>query len=399
MARFAYKAKRSPTEITEGAIEADSENAVISKLNKSGYYPVWIREESMNAAKPQVLRVKPRSLAGFTRRVSDLLESGLTLYSALSVVESQSGSCDLKTIICCVRDGVKQGKSFSAALKQYPEVFSELYINVIHSGEESGSMNEALAGMADFMDKCEDIRSRIIAALAYPCLTAIVGFMTIIVLIVFIIPRLVNMFIEMGEELPLATRALIWISDFARAYWGFSVFFVVCAIFLFKRAESIPITKNKIDRMKLKMPVLGDIAKNSEFMRFSKTLSILLKSGVPMLNSLNIASGVVANSAIKEDIAFIHNDVKAGMSLSASIKNRECFPLYLANMVAVGEEGGFLDKALLNISRNYEIELDRTMKIITALIEPVFIFIMGAVIGFIVVAMLLPVFQISLEAH
>lgn len=399
MARFAYKAKRSPAEIAEGAIEADSESAVISKLNRSGYYPVWIREESAIAAKPRILRIKPRSLAGFTRRVSDLLESGLTLYKALGVVESQSGGGDLKTIICCVRKDIKEGKCFSSALKQYPGIFSELYINVVHSGEESGSIEEALAGMADFLDKCEDFRSRIIAALAYPCLTAIVGLLTIIVLTVFIIPRLAGMFIEMGEKLPLATMALIRISGFARAYWIFLVFFAACAVFLFKRAESIPVTKNKIDKIKLRIPVFGNISKNLEFMRFSKTLSMLLKSGVPMLSSLNIASGVVSNSAIKEDIAFIHNDVKAGAGLAISIKKRERFPLYLADMVAVGEEGGFLDKALLNISRNYETELDRAMKIVTALIEPVFILIMGAVIGFIVVAMLLPVFQMSLAGH
>jgi len=399
MAKFAYKAKRSPTEITEGAMEAGSENAVINKLNQLGYHPVWIMEESVSAAKARILRIKSKDLADFTRRVSELLESGLTLYNALSVVESQSGSCNLKTIICCIEDSLKEGKCFSAALKRYPGVFSELYVNVIRSGEESGSMNETLAGMADFLDKTEDMRSKIIAALAYPGLTAIIGFMTIVILIVFIIPRLVNMFIEMGEELPLATRALIWISDFARAYWIFSAFFAVCAIFLFKRVKLNPIARNKIDKIRLKIPILGNIAKNSEFMRFSKTLSMLLKNGVPMLNSLKIASSVVANNAIKEDINFIHNDVKAGMSLAASIKKRECFPLYLANMVAVGEEGGFLDKALLNISRNYEIELDRAMKIITALMEPVFILIMGMVIGFIVVAMLLPVFQISLVAH
>jgi type II secretory pathway component PulF len=154
-----------------------------------------------------------------------------------------------------------------------------------------------------------------------------------------------------------------------------------------------------MDRIKLKIPVFGKLIRDTELARFSRTFSMLLKNGVPMLDSLEITSEVITNNAIKEDIDSVYNDVKAGMSITSAIKKRECFPLFVSNMAAVGEEGGFLDKALLNIARNYETEMDRVMKIITALLEPAFILIMGLVVGFIVVAMLLPVFEISLTAH
>lgn len=399
MTKFIYKAKKSPTEIMESAMEADSENAVANKLIQSGCYPVWIRKELTGSVNAQICRIKPKDLADFTRSVSELLRAGLTLYNALSVVENQAESNNLKIIVCTVKGGIKEGICFSEVLKRYPGVFSGLYVNLVRSGEESGSMNEALADIADFLDKNEDVRSRIITALAYPGLTAIVGLATIIILIVFIVPRLVNMFIDMGERLPLATRMLMWMGDFIRAYWILLILFIGGAAFLLKSSESNHIVRSKIDRMKLKTPVFGNLAKNLEFMRFLRTLSMLLKNGVPMLDSLKIASGVITNSAIREGISVIHDDVKAGMSFSASIKKRKYFPLFLANMVAVGEEGGFLDKALSNIARNYEIQLDRAMKIIIALMEPVFILIMGLGIGFIVVAMLLPVFQISLTVH
>ena len=208
-----------------------------------------------------------------------------------------------------------------------------------------------------------------------------------------------KIFKDEGQQLPLPTRILIGASDFVRAYWFLLAIFIAGTVFLFKTGSSNPSGKNKIDRIKLKIPVFGDLLKNAELARFSRTLSMLLKNGVPMLDSLEITSDVIINSVIKEEIDEIYNDVKAGSSLALGIKKRKNFPVFVANMTAVGEEGGFLDKALLNIARSYETEADRAMKIITALLEPGFILIMGLVVGFIVVAMLLPVFEISLTAR
>nr|MBU1327772.1 type II secretion system F family protein [Candidatus Omnitrophota bacterium] len=410
MPRFIYRVKKGPEENLEGAIEADSENAAVNKLIQSGYYPVWVTEKESFVRKSFIsygksredlyrVKIKTKETANFTRRLSELLGSGLALYNALGVIENQTENNNLKLIIGTVKSRIKDGKKFSEALENYPYIFSELCVNLVRSGEESGLVNEVLENISDFLDKDEDMRSKVIVALAYPGLMAIVGLATVFILVIFIVPRLVNIFIEMGEELPLVTRILLRISDFIKAYWILLILFMGGLIFLLKSGKLNPIAKNKIDRIKLRLPILGDLVRNVEFARFSRTLSMLLKNGVPILDSLKITSGVVTNNAIRRDISAIHNDVKLGLSLATAMKKRECFPLFLANMAAVGEEGGFLDKALFNIARNYEIESDKTMKTLTAFLEPAFILIMGLVVGFIVISMLLPVFQISLVTH
>ena len=399
MPKFIYKAKKGPDEVVEGVIEADSENAAVNKLTQSGYYPIMVREESIAAAGASVYKISMKDLAQFTRHLSELLNSGLTLYNALNVIESQSETNSLRMVIGAVKGRIKEGKNFSEALRNYPGVFSELYVNLARSGEESGSLNEVLVNIADFLERDQDIRAKIITALAYPGLMAAVGFFTVFILITFVVPRLVNMFIEMGQALPLPTRMLIGISGFIRGYWFLLVIFIGGVVFLFKQGESNAVTKNKIDRFKLEIPVFGKLVRDTELATFSRTLSMLIKNGVPILNSLKITSGVISNSAIKKEIEIIYNDVKDGSGLTNAIKKNASFPLFMVNMTAVGEEGGFLDKALLNIAASYETEIDRTVKIITALLEPAFILIMGLVVGFIVVAMLLPVFEISLTAR
>lgn len=399
MPKFTYRAKNGPEEVLEGTIEADSKMVVISKLARIGYYPVSVKEELANAERAVIYRISAKRLANFTRHLSELLNAGITLYNSLNVIENQSENKNLKIIIKAVRGHVKDGKKFSEALKNYPGVFSGLYVNIARSGEESGSLDEALLNIADLLDKDEDMRAKIIAASAYPMLMAAVGLGTVFILITFIVPRLVDMFIEMGEKLPLPTRMLIAVSDFARAYWIWIIFFTGSIIFLFKKSSLNPAVKIKLDRIKLEIPIFGSLIKDAELARFSRTFSMLLKNGVPMLDSLKIVSGVITNSAIKEDAGLIYKDIKAGSSLSNAIKKTRSFPLLAGNMIAVGEEGGFLDKALLNVARNYEKALELGVKVVTSLLEPAFILIMGLVIGFIVVAMLLPVFQISLVSH
>ena len=399
MPKFLYRVKNGPLEVLEGVIEADSERAVISRLARLGYCPVSVKEESADAEKAIIYRINAKHLANFTRHLSELLNASLTLYNSLSVIENQSENRSLKTMIKALKGHIKDGKKFSEALKNYPGIFSELYVNIARSGEESGSLDEALSNIADLLDKDEDMRARIIAASAYPMLMAAVGLGTIFILVTFIVPRLVNMFVEMEAKLPLPTRMLIAISGFARDYWIWMIFFTGSVIVLFRKSSLNPGVKIKLDRIKLRIPVFGPLIKDAELARFSRTFSMLLKNGVPMLDSLKIVSGVITNSAIKEDAGLIYEDIKAGSSLSNAVKKSRSFPLLAGNMIVVGEEGGFLDKALLNVARNYEKSLELGVKVITSLLEPAFILVMGLIIGFIVMAMLLPVFQISLISH
>jgi len=424
--KFLYRVKKSPEEILEGSIEADSENMAVNKLMQLGYYPVWVEEEVKFSTRPfgphsnnilranpstslginsasredlRNLKVKAKDLSNFTRQLSDLLSSGLTLYNSLDVIEKQIEDYRLRLVIENIKNNIKDGKAFSETLKGYPAIFSNLYANLVKSGEEGGSLGEVLASIADFLEKEEDVRSRIMAALAYPILMAIVGFLTIFILIAFVVPKLTGMFIEMGEKLPLPTQILIYLSNFIKGYWVLFIIFILALIFLLKSSKSNAAAKNKIDRIKLRIPVFGNLVLKAELGRFSRTLSMLLKNGVPILHSLKITSDVIGNDIIKKQVESIYNDVRAGSSLVAAMKKNTSFPVFLINMTLVGEEGGSLDKTLSKASRVYEIEIDRIMKVITALLEPIFILIMGLVVGFIVISMLLPVFQISLTAH
>lgn len=402
MAHFIYKAKKGPTEVLEGKIEADSEKAAINKLIESGFYPLWIKEEALLARESKGAsffskKIKTKDLANFTRQLSELLDSGLALFDALNVIENQIDSLLLKEVISNIKDSIKDGNTFSDSLKAYPHIFSKLYVNLVRSGEASSALNQVLNNISDFLEKQEDIKTKVITALAYPILMAIVGFLSIFILITFVIPKLAKMFIEMGEALPLPTRILIGLSNFARSYFIWVIFIIVALVLFIRKSNKI--SKRAMDNFKLKIPIFGALIKKTEFARFSGTLSMLLKNGVPILDSLKITSDIVDNEVMKEELNRIHNDVKAGSALAAAIKKKHVFPQFIVNMVAIGEEGGFLDKTLAKVAKNYESEIDRTIKILASLLEPIMILIMGLIVGFIVISMLLPVFQISLAAH
>ena len=405
MATFLYKAKKGPDEIVKASIEADSEASAARQLMQSGCYPIWIKaKESSSEEKIKGIsffskKVKTKDLAIFTRQLSELLDSGIALYDSLVIIENQIDSPQLKEIINNIRNKVRDGSTFSEALGNYPRVFSNLYINLIRSGETGGMLDEVLENIADFLETQDDTRSRIVASMAYPALMMAVGIITIFILMTFVIPKLADMFVDMGEALPLSTRILIGISDFVRMYWILLALFVGGAVFFYKKSKSSVLVKKTIDGFKLRLPIFGTLLKDDEFARFSRTLSTLLKNGVPMLNALETASDIVDNEVIKTDAQGMYNDVKAGSSLAASMKKSSCFPQFMANMVKIGEEGGILDKTLLKVAKSYENEAGRMTKALSSLLEPAVILIMGAIVGFIVIAMLLPVFQISLTTQ
>jgi len=405
MPYFLYKAKKGPRQVLESRIEADSENAAVRKLIQDGLHIIWIREDTAFSKEKTVGRrfflkqVKSKDLANFTRQLSELLDSGLPLFDALNIIERQIETPQLKGVIKNIKNSIRDGKTFSESLGPYPHIFSNLYINLVRSGEAGSMLNDVMAHMSDYLEKQEDIKSKVITALLYPMLMLVVGIMTIFILMAFVIPKLANMFIEMGEKLPLPTRMLIGLSDFISSYWILLVILAGGFIFFIKKGKSNKVTKKAMDRFKLKIPIIGALIRNTDMARFSRTLSTLLKNGVPILHSLRITSDIIDNEIVKEGVIRIHADVKTGSSLTAAIKKDASFPQFMVNMVAIGEEGGFLDKTLLKVAKSYELEIDRAVKMTSALLEPVMILIIGLVVGFVVISMLLPVFQISLSAQ
>ena len=402
MPRFSYKAKKGPAEIVEGHIEAETEYAAVSKLSQLGYYPIKVEKEDLQfqdrGFRPSFFigRVRVRDMAIFTHQLSDLLGSGLTLLNALGVLYEQTENRYLRSVIQDVMAEVRDGAPLSIALSRYPNVFSRLFTSMVHSGEVGGVLEEVLKRLSSFYEKEEEVKAKIQTAMAYPILVSIVGMLTIFVLLSFVVPKLTTIFVEFGQILPLPTRILIKISDFFAEFWWLILSFVFLFLFLLTRINKTKEGKLRFDRFILSIPALGEFLKKVEIGRLTKSLSTLLGNGVPILQSIEVVADTVTNEVLKRELERIGREVRDGSSFSKAIKTSQHFPIFVMNMIAVGEEGGSLEDALRKVGDSYEHDADRLVKIMTSIIEPLMILSMGAIVAFIVIAMLLPIFQINL---
>lgn len=402
MPTFRYKAKKGPQENISGIVEAKNEQQAVLFLEQKGLSPIIIQEavnEKDSHLSSSLKRIRRQDIVIFTRQFANLIESGLTITEGLNVLAKQASNPALKNIILEIESRIKDGSTFSESLSYYPKQFSQFYCAIVKAGEISGALEVVLDRLADFAEHEEEVRSDILATLTYPSLIMTVASITVYVLLTFIVPKLTSMFEEMGQTLPLATRILIGISGVLGRYWWLLLSLIVIAAFMFRRISKIPEQKLLFDRIILKLPVIGDIIQKSEIAHFVRTLSLLLESGVSMLVSLGAVGDTVTNKAIKGEIDKITQDIRDGISLSSAFTKSLYFPAYVSNIIKVGEEGGTLEKSLKRIAVSYEQELNRKVRALTSLLEPIMILIMGLIVAFIVVAMLLPIFQINLIAR
>lgn len=406
MPRYFYKAKKGPRDATEGIIDADSESQALSKISALGLFPLSIKQEGGSAGigrGPSAIkffgRIKTSDLSVFTRQLADLLEAGMTIVNSLDILSKQTENKKLKNIIAEVRDYIKGGNTLTAALNIYPNVFSPLYVSMIHSGEASGAMENVLNRLADFMEEQEEFKTKVQAALAYPILMASVGIATIIVLLIFVMPRVVGIFEDLGQQLPFITLALLAVSNFIRGYWYIAIAMALLSVFLLRQANRSPEGKAFMDRVKNNAPLLGALLKKTDIARFARTMGTLLNNGVTILQSLEIVEAIVSSDLAKKDIRETFTKVRDGAPLAKALAAGAYFPLFVTNMIAVGEESGQLDRAFMKIADSYERETDKMIKIVSSLLEPLMILAMGLVVGFIVISILLPIFQISLIAR
>ncbi len=404
MPRFTYKAKQGPKKIVTGVIEAESEQAVVAKLGRMGFFPIAISKhtaENIDAGKRIILfkRIKLHDLAVFTRQLADLLDSGLTLANALRVIHNQTENKYFKLIIADIRDRVEDGMPFSEATKLHPRIFSKLYVAMAKSGETGGALEVILNRLAEFAETQLQLENKVKSALAYPAVMASVGIITIVVLITFVIPKIVGMFEDLGQALPIPTAILVNLSDFTVDYWPFLLSFIVIAIILYKRVARTKEGKLYIDRMKLGMPIFGALISRAEIARFSRTLGTLFANGVPILESLEVVRDTMQNDALRKDMDIAYKAVHDGNSLTSGLSKGKYFPAFVINMLSVGEEGGQLEKSMFKVSDAYDRELDNAVKVMTSLLEPLMILSMGIIVGFIVISMLLPIFQINIIAR
>jgi type II secretory pathway component PulF len=394
-----YTARSDAFETLQGTIEADSRMEAVELLSRQGHYPLAV--ESDETAHPandmfRFWRVPRKDVVTLTRHLAILLGSGVNIISSLDLINSQVTNTYLRSVVLDIRDRIQKGSSLSECLAAYPALFSPLYVALIRSGEIGGNLDETLKRLSDFEEREEELKDELLAALTYPLFVSAVGAVTMVVLIGFVMPRLIGMFADMGQALPLPTLVLIGASHVMRSYWWLIAGLLGLGTFAFIRYYRTEAGRLHIDGLKMRTVLIKDVVIKTEISRFMRTLSLLLGSGIETLTALDVTSSVLKNSVLKREAGGFKDRIIKGASLSQCLKEARMFPPFVTNIVAVGEESGTLEQSLMSIAREYERDAERMLKVLTRLLEPAIILVMGIVIGFIVLAMLLPIFQMNL---
>ncbi|MEC9477412.1 MAG: type II secretion system F family protein [Planctomycetota bacterium] len=340
-------------------------------------------------------KVNIRELAILTRQFSTLLSSGVHLSEALNVLVEQIEDRRMEVVFRDLREKIVSGAGLADALSLHPSMFSDLYVNMVRAGEASGNLDEVLLSLSDYLQKQASLRGKLGAALTYPAIMVIVGVGVVVFLMSFVVPRITEMLVKKGNVLPWPTTTLIAISDAFKAYWLPGLLAFLAVTILFRMLAATEKGRLAYDTFLLKVPVLGPLLQRSAISRFTVTLSILLKSGLPALDSLNIVGKVVNNSLMTKTIAQIADRIVEGADISSPLKKSKMFPPMVGYMIAVGEQSGELEGVLDRISETYEEEIDLAVQKLTAMVEPIIIVFLAVVVGFIIMAVLLPLLKFN----
>jgi len=397
MPSFVYRAKSGPGKTVEGELHAESRADAVARLDAMGYIPVTVNEKGVVQPRRRLRgrRIGQRDVTLFTRQLASLTRSGVPILRALSTISAQTDNARLAALVEDLENAIRDGSMLSDTLAKYPALFSELYVNMVHSGESAGVLDTILFRLADAREKEEDLRRQVQAATAYPLLIVVVGILTVFALLSFFMPRVIDLFRDYAD-LPLPTRILIGTSNFFSEYWLWLLLVLVLVAAVFNRLAAMEKGRVFVDRMKLHTPVFGNFVRQSEIARFARTFALLIESGVPVEKGLTLSAGAMRNAVLKDELYALREDtVRQGLPVSAGLKKTRYFPPFVANMAAVGEEAGRLEDSLSEIASFYEKEVDQRTRLATSLLEPVLILIVGAVVGFIVFSMLLPIFKLG----
>ena len=398
--QYEYKARKSSGETVEGILDADNRRLVINRLQSMNLFPIRVEEKKASGLGQEVSmqtfrRVRQSDVATFTRQMSDLLRAGLPLVRSLTVLEKQTGSIKFRQVLSNVRADVQGGTRLSDALAKHPKVFPDLYSNMVRAGEMGGMLDQVMERLAEFQEAEREMKSKIVAAMFYPAVMLVLGFSVVLILVAFVIPNFVSMFDELGQDLPLPTIVLVHVSHIVVGWWWLGIVLVVALVMVYRHFASTREGKLARDRFFMKVPIIGDMVVKREVAKFGRTLGTLLTNGVPILKALEITESVSSNRIIARVIADVRSNIREGERLSDRLGQDGIFPEVAVNMVAVGEETGRLEETLTRMAESYEAETDRVLKVLTSMIEPLMIIVMGVMVGFIVYAMVIPIFRLT----
>lgn len=398
MAHFRYKVKRGPTDVLTGEVEADSQRAAVSHLRSLGYFPISVEEQeggNKDVLKDAFVRVRLKDRNIFLRQLANLMESGMSLTRALTTMTKQTANPKMNRIIRELQESVQKGSSFAEAMEGHPKVFSSIHVNLVRAGETGGMLEEVLWRLVEFGEQEEELKGKAISALIYPIFLLCIGSIAIFILVSFVFPKFIAIFDDFNASLPWPTVVVMSFCEFMGNFWWAVIIAFGAAIFAFASYARSEKGRRRLDKVWLKIPVVGSVIQRYEMAKFARTLGTLFDNGVPVLTSLRITADTLGNTAIADEVQVIQHGVTEGDSISESMDSLKHFPPMVTSMVAIGEEGGRLGAVTKRIADAYDIEVERAVGAMAALFEPILIVIMGVIIGFLVIAMLLPMLTLS----
>lgn len=401
---YTYSALNERGKVTKGVINADSPRAARGKLRQAGLFATDVLETAEAEAHggghnvsgfPLLQRVRQQDLTVMTRQFATLMAANLTVVEALTALIEQTESRQLQKTLIQVRESINEGSSLAAALEQHPRVFSALFVNMARAGETSGTLPVVMLWLADLTERQLDTRNQITAKMYYPLFMLVIGGLVLLALLTYVVPTVTTIFSHMSATLPLPTRILIAVSDFLKAYWwimGLAAFGVFLAVERHRRTAR---GARRFDLWKIRAPLVGKLALRMAMSRFTRTLGMLLHSDIPLLDSLEIARAVVNNTVLSDAIRHAQEEIREGATIAAPLQASGYFPPLVSHMISVGEKTGRLEEMLLRVADNYDNEVRSSVEGLTSLVEPVIIVLMAVVVFGIMLAVLLPIFELN----
>lgn len=394
---FHYKALKNG-KIVEKKIEAASSDAVIDYLQKNDYFPISVVAEKDGGNSifgGMFQKVDFNDIVDFTRQVALMLNAGLTLIDSLEILRRQITKPILKKMIEDIDTKIKGGTSFSNALLDYNKIFSKLYVSLVKSGEASGKLGEILLRLADNLEKEREFKSKLKGALVYPAVVVIGMFVVMFIMVTFVLPKLLGLYKDFNVELPLSTKILIAVSNFSTKFWPLVLVLIFTGVYLLKKYLATKSGKENFDKFMLKLPVFAKIISISALVESTRTLAILISSGISILDALSIVVDATENSVYQQAFLTVSHKVEKGLSLGTALEQEEIFPPILVQMSQVGEQTGNLDDTLFRLSKYFEMESEMATKTMTTLIEPAILVVLGVGVGFLVMSVITPIYNLT----
>jgi len=402
VATFVYNAVDPTGRAIKGKVDADNEQMVLAKLHEQHFHIVSVNEARAGmkvSFAGKAGKVKLQSLVVFSRQFATMIDAGIPIIKCLDLLESQTKDEALKGVLNATRKDVKGGLSLTDALSKHPMVFSKLYVNMIRAAEIGGILDVILDRLAGFLEKEMEIRGKIKSAMMYPTIVLVFAFVMVAALLTFVLPKFKEIFSSMNVDMPPVTQALFDSSDWFKAYWYVVMLVGIVGYVAFKQYDKTTKGHYNIDKIKLKLPIVGDLSLKLSISRFTRTFGTLIASGVPMMRSMEIIGETSGNAVLAEAVANARVSIREGAKISAPLASSGLFPAMVTHMIDVGEETGRLSEMLTKVSDFYDDEVDAMVKGLTSMIEPLLIVFMGVLVGFIAISVMSPIFKLVSSIH